>query len=369
MKILYLANIPAPYMTDFFNELGKYCDLTVIFEATGGDDVRFNYDNAYSHFKVIFLRSGNINEKHIDKSIYKYLEKDKYDFIVCNNYSYKTELAAIFKMISKKIPYYLELDGIVPHKDNFLKRIVKKRIIGKAEGCFSPCQVVDNYLQSYGVARHNIYRYNFTSLFRKDILENNISEEEKKSIRAKLNMNEQYIILAVGRFIQLKGFDLLLNAAAGISKNIGFYIVGGKPTEEYLDIVQSNNLEKNVHFIDFLEDDALAEYYKAADLFVHPTRYDVWGLVVNEAMAKGLPVITTTKCCAGRTLVNDENGKLISTDSVEELQQAITQVLFERDLDQLSKCSLNKIKDYSIEQMAEVHAKIFKKIIEQKQTC
>ena len=44
------------------------------------------------------------------------------------------------------------------------------------------------------------------------------------------------MILAVGQFIHRKGFDVLLQAARTMDKNIGIYIVGGKPTEEYLQI-------------------------------------------------------------------------------------------------------------------------------------
>ena len=56
---------------------------------------------------------------------------------------------------------------------------------------------------------------------------------------------------------------------------------------------------KNVYFIEFKKSEELNEYYKAADIFVHPTREDIWGLVVNEAMAKGLPVVTTNNVLQG----------------------------------------------------------------------
>ena len=99
------------------------------------------------------------------------------------------------------------------------------------------------------------------------------------------------MILAVGQFIHRKGFDVLLQAARTMDKNIGIYIVGGKPTEEYLQIQKENNLTQ-IHFEGFKTKEELAMYFKAADIFVHPTREDIWGLVINESMAYGLPVVT-----------------------------------------------------------------------------
>ena len=42
-KVLFVTNIPSPYRVDFYNQLGKFVDLTVIFEATGAQDIRFDY--------------------------------------------------------------------------------------------------------------------------------------------------------------------------------------------------------------------------------------------------------------------------------------------------------------------------------------
>lgn len=63
-------------------------------------------------------------------------------------------------------------------------------------------------------------------------------------------------------------------------------MVGGEPTEDYLQMRASLGLD-NVHFVGFQKKEALSRYYRAADLFVLPTREDIWGLVINEAMAYG----------------------------------------------------------------------------------
>lgn len=67
-----------------------------------------------------------------------------------------------------------------------------------------------------------------------------------------------------------------------------------------------NKVTDNIVFVEFKTKEDLIDYYRAADLFVLPTREDIWGLVVNEAMAAGTPVITTTNCGAGMEILKME---------------------------------------------------------------
>ena len=62
----------------------------------------------------------------------------------------------------------------------------------------------------------------------------------------------------------------------------------------------------------------------AADVFVMPTREDIWGLVINEAMAYGLPVVSTDKCIAALELVkNGRNGYIIPPNQPKEIAQKV----------------------------------------------
>ena len=98
----------------------------------------------------------------------------------------------------------------------------------------------------------------------------------------------------------------------------------------------------------------------AADVFVLPTREDIWGLVINEAMAYGLPVITTDKCNAGLELIqNGINGFVIKKDSEKELMEAVTRALSECTI--LGALALHEIKDYTIESMVLTHVNFFQR--------
>ena len=82
---------------------------------------------------------------------------------------------------------------------------------------------------------------------------------------------------------------------------------------------------------------------------------------MNEAMAQGLPVVTTNRCLAGLTLVkNGENGYIVPVEDVKATKDAIEKVLEGINSVELGKKSLEKIRDYTIEKMAAEHRDIFK---------
>lgn len=110
----------------------------------------------------------------------------------------------------------------------------------------------------------------------------------------------------------------------------------------------------------FIPQRHVCEYMKAADLFVLPTRYDIWGLVINEAMASGLPIITTTRCVAGVELIeNGKNGYVIEPEDIGALSYAINVMAKEAPNIQyaMGQYSLLKIHEYTIENMAVQYAK------------
>ena len=165
------------------------------------------------------------------------------------------------------------------------------------------------------------------------------------------------MILAIGQFIHRKGFDILMQAASSVRPDAGIYIVGGEPTEEYKHLRQELGLT-NVHFLGFQKKEQLAKIYKASDLFVLPTREDIWGLVINEAMAYGLPVVTTDRCVAGLDLVkNGVNGYIVPIEDAETLAEKLNQVL-DGDMEKMGAASLEAIRPYTLENMAKTHWEI-----------
>ena len=365
MKIMFLSNIPSPYRLDFFNELGKYLDLKVVFEAKRNYKLNEKwYKDEIKNFQAIFLKDGEIEERKINWKILKHINKNNQDLIVVTNYAYFTELIALLYIKLKRIPYCMEVDGGIIRNEKWLIKKFKSFLIKGARAYISPSKDTDRFLIHYGANKEKIYRYPFTSIKESDLLQKSLTIDEKIQIRKELGIKEEKVVISVGQFIHRKGYDILLKACESIDSNIGVYIIGGKPTDEYLRLKEQLNLT-NVYFIDFKSKEEIKKYYKAADLFVLPTREDIWGLVINEAMAYGLPVITTNKCVAGLELIeNIKNGYIVEVKNYIELANKIDYINNnKKSIEMMASNNLDKIKNYTIENMAKVHIEIFKKIL------
>jgi len=355
MKVLFLTNIPSPYRVDFFNELGKLCELVVAFERK--DTYNRNYlwlSNEFDNFDSVFLKGYKTGaDTAFCPSITKIIKDGNFDRIIIGGYSTPTGIWAIQYLTMKKIPFILNIDGGIIKTENILKHYVKKHFISSASMWLSTGRKSTEYLIHYGAKSENTYVYPFTSIKRSDLVDNIVSTAEKKILREKLSIIEENVILAAGQFIQRKGFDVLIKSASSLQKNTGVFIVGGEPTIEYLKIIQTLAIQ-NVHFIGFRSKLELREYFCASDVFVLPTREDIWGLVINEAMAYGLPIITTDKCIAGTELVKEgSNGFIVQTEKVDDLALKINRILKDRNLQNLmAKKSLETIEFYTIENMA-----------------
>ena len=359
MKVLFLTNVPSPYRVDFFNELGKNCELTVLFEKNTSDERDASWSNySFSNFKGVFLKGKSFKtDGAICFEVLKYLKRGAYDHIVCTNFSSPTGMLAIEWMRLKGIKYFLESDGGFPKNGKGVKEAVKRHFIKGAKGYFSTGAAHDAYYLAYGAEKEKIYHYQFTSLKSEDLLLSVPSREEKEALRKEYGMTEEHIVLSVGQFIHRKGFDVLIKAAKSLPKNIGVYIVGGNPPQEYIELKGEC---ENIHFVDFKLKDELKKYYMAASVFVLPTREDIWGLVINEAMSLGLPVITTNKCIAGLELIKDDfNGYIVPVEDENIIAEKVCQIVETKSDMILGQNALTTIFDYTFTKMAKTHLEIF----------
>lgn len=370
-KILYITTIPSPYRVAYFNELGKKCDLTVLFEKAGSDERDALWRQyKFKNFKGIILpgRKLSVNTAFCP-TILKYL-KTTWDEIVCCDVSTLTGMLAIQYMKLKKVKYWIEGDGAFAKNGKGFKEQVKKHFISGAYGYFSTSKSHDDYYVTYGADKNKIRHYMFSSVLDSKIInlgsggvEQQIKRREdlRCQARRELGMDENaVIVLTIGQFIHRKGFDVLLNAVKMLDEKTKIYFVGGIPTGEYKNICKEKQL-RNIYFEGFKNSDILAKYYTAADIFVLPTREDVWGLVINEAMAYALPVITTTKCIAGLEMVKDDyNGYLVEPDNILELADRINKMASSKEL--RNKCTINARnvgKQYTIETMTKTHEVLY----------
>lgn len=368
MKVLFLTNIPSPYMVDFFNEFGKLCNLTVIFERSDSSERDESWKKfRFLNFNGIILKGFNIGvDGAFCPQVIKYLFKDEYDFTIIANPLTPTGIISIFYLKLLKRKYIIESEGGFAKDGKGLKEAFKKLVIKDAFAYFSTTTIGDNYFIKYGADKNRIFKYPFSSIHLEDIKEFNYLKANKQIAKEKLNIKYDIVILSVGSIIPRKGHDITLKALQKVNnEKIGLYIVGGKINKELSELIRELKLN-NIHFIDFVDRNKISDYYTIADIFILSTRYDTWGLVINEAMANGLPVITTNMCVAGTELIkNSENGYIFEVDDYHDLSNKVLNLITNNDLrDIISKNNLLKIKNYTINRMATVHFSLLRDLLE-----
>lgn len=367
MKVIYLTNLPVPYKIEFFNHLSKYVDLTVVFERRNAQnrDVDWLSKGGYE-FEAVFLNGINYgDESTISIDINAFLKRKKYDLFIIGGYSSLTSILAIFLLRIKRMQFVLALDGAIYKKNNWIIDKIKKILIRSANWYLSTSIETDKYLLNFGAKENEIYRVPLSSVRKKDIIPRVLSKGEKLEHKKKIGINEEFMVVAVGQFIRRKGFDILLKSLVDVHHNISVCIIGGKITKEYSDILKSSPIN-NVIFIDFMTSEKLSTFYKAADVFVLPTREDIWGLVVNEAMAHGLPIISTNKCIGAIELLrNSGAGFIVASEKPDELSNRINQIIKDNNLrEAMSENSLKEIKKHTIEEMSTVYHSAMLKMLD-----
>ena len=139
--------------------------------------------------------------------------------------------------------------------------------------------------------------------------------------------NGKIKFLYVGQLIPRKGVDILIKAFKIIAKtyeNIELVIVGDGPEKENLVQELDVSTKNKVKFLGYQDWDSLPNHYKPCDIFCFPSRHDGWGLPIYEAMASGMPVISTNAVGAVHDLVDDTVGKIVPVDDISGLANSMT---------------------------------------------
>ncbi len=326
MKTLFVFNHPAPYKVHVFNELAKLTDIRVIFERKKAKDRpdSFYADNEYN-FPVIFLKSKGFGKENTATSELKnYIKKHRhlYDVIVMNGYSTIAEMKAIRYMIKHHIPYVLQINGGIIKKDSAFKKQLKTYFISNAYKWFSPCKEADEYLVHYGANKKMIFDYPYGNYFDKEMVSKPYSPETKAKIRKKYNLPDGPLFISAAQFIKRKN-NIQLMSMFKDRKETLVLIGSGEEKNKYIEYIKKNNI-KNIILIDYLKKADLFEVLRSGDYFITLSKEDIFGHTTLEAMANGLPVISSDKVVASKeVIVNGENGFLVDIDNEIQIKEAL----------------------------------------------
>ena len=142
------------------------------------------------------------------------------------------------------------------------------------------------------------------------------------------NSNRKLKFLFVGRLSQSKGLSYLFDAVKLFENEIELSIIGFNSYPN-CKVLQSNLVMHN--YLGPMQHDKVLEEMRKADVFIFPSLFEGFGMVITEAMSQGTPVIATNRTCAVDVINNGENGWVVEAGSVESLTNAIRDAISKRD--------------------------------------
>lgn len=173
-------------------------------------------------------------------------------------------------------------------------------------------------------------------------------------------------VIAVGRYVYQKGFDLLLKAWAKIEKQYPDWcldIFGDGDQEPYVALANDLGVDSNCCTLHGPTSN-IRQQYQDSSLFVFSSRFEGFGMVLVEAMACGLPVVSFACPCGPRDIVkNGEDGLLVENGNVEALASAMVRLMGDESLRRkMSEKAKENVGRFSIEQIAQQWQKMYKEL-------
>jgi glycosyltransferase involved in cell wall biosynthesis len=360
-RLVVLTEIIAPYRIPIFNALAEHecIDPHVIFLSETDpslrewhihkEEIRFSYEVLPSFRKRVVKYNVLVN-----CGLGQALRNAKPDSILCGGYNYIASWQAAYWARRARIPFlmWVESNAYDDRRRHAFVEYLKKRMLDHCNGFVVPGRMSAQYVASFGTNPERIF-------LAPNAVDNEffartakLVRDDSVAYRQANHLPERYFLFA-GRLVFAKGvFDLLeayASLPAAVRMQYGLVFAGSGSAESDLRRRAKDISPGTVCFAGFAQRQELAILYSLADILVFPTHTDTWGLVVNEAMVCGLPIICTNVAgCAGDLVDDGGNGRVIPPKDVPQLASAMEALARDPELrSQMSIKTRTRISSFS----------------------
>lgn len=375
MRIAYVYDVIYPYVKGGaekrFWELAKRLSLRghtvhMFGMKTWQGEAHFIKEGVHIHGVgrpiKLYLKKGVRNPVEALYFTYKILPslwKEKFDIIDCNAFPYLPFFPVKLFSLFKRIPLVITWQEIwgnywfryLGYLKGILGYLIERLVIKLSNHIIVHNLKIKEELIKYGVSEKGII-----------INPHGVDLEIIENIPASLELSD---VIFLGRLIKDKNVGILIKAIFLVKKeinNLKCLIIGEGPEKQNLiRLAEELNLENNVIFKDFLEYEKVIANLKASKVFVFPSTREGFGIVVIEAMACGLPVITVEHPmnAACGLIRNSQNGFISKIDE-RAISQAILKLLRNDSLRaNISKAAKDAIREYDWDRIAKENEKFY----------
>ena len=326
--VVFLNNI-VPYHHARWRSSADFLSHCVLAEITNCDEFKtleVGLKSAGAYDRVTLfpgMKLDDISQGRLAEAVRCLLDREMPDVIFVSGYSFHYNWIALEWGLSHGVPIVIcseSNEHDEPRKA--LKESIKRFFVSRCAAGLAGGTPQAAYLEKLGISREHLC----TGY---DVVDNGYFELESKKarsggneLRAKLKLPAHYFF-ACARFGKKKNLPFLIESYAdyrrkfsdshrGFQESIPWDLVIAGDGEERRVIertIRECGVEEYVHLIGPKGYDALPVYYALAETFIHASTTEQWGLVVNEAMACGLPVLVSSRCgCVPDLLEEGKNG-------------------------------------------------------------
>jgi glycosyltransferase involved in cell wall biosynthesis len=362
MRVAFVTNICPHYRVRTFETLAAYYSVTYYFFSAGDEWYwQQQHGTRSGNFSHEYLRGVRLGGTRITPTLIPRLWREPCDvFVKCINGRFALPVTYLISHLRRK-PFVLWTGIWMTLRTPFHRLIfpLTRHIYRHADAVVVYGEHVKRYLLSQGVDQKRIFvaahAVDNSKYSRK------VDDGEVRALREKFHLGKQRVLLYLGRLEPHKGMDYLLEAFFRLRAEDTFllFVGEGSQKEELKRRVEQLGRTNQVHFADYMTAEQTPPYYALAYALVVPSittrnAKETWGLVVNEAMNQGCPVIATDAvgAASGGLVQDGVNGLIVPERDSLALTAAIERLLDDPSLREcMSRRSRSIVAEWDNERM------------------
>lgn len=376
-RLAVVATHPIHYQIQLFKRLAQAgVDVTVLFcsrfgldrqvDPTFDSEVQWYTDSVLDGLKHRFLKNYSWEPAPrslfgtINPGVVRELRRNRYDVLLVNGYMGLTEWVALITAKLGSCKLLFRAETVRKTNSSAMRIALRRRVIqalDKLVDVFLPIGTRSReFYLMHGIpaARLVLSPYAVDNEF--FMLEAARSSKNKREIRQALGLPaDRPVILYVSKLVVRKRPLDLLSAFERLPVAAALVFVGDGPLRSAIETRVAERRIRNVFCLGFQNQASLPQFYALGDVFVLPSGFEPWGLVINEAMCFSLPVITTREVASAADLVaHGENGFVYDAGDCSALSEALQVLVGDRARrEEMGRRSFESIQEWNLDVSAE----------------